>query len=165
MRYLFFALMAAASAPALAAEPFHFWFEGDVSRVAGFQSIEDHPCGEIAVVKVDKLPPFGKGRLTSEKAVELDASGKAIRRWPMPVNFTPVAVRDNQLLIEFADDRYWVEPDGKFQRAGKLALPAAKPAQCKTAVEFKDSDYVECQAFPDLGSRAPRTIAYEGICT
>jgi len=164
MRSLFLALMAA-SFPALAAEPLPFWFEGDVSRVAGYQSVEDHPCGAIAIVKVDKLPPFGKGRLTSEKAVELDPSGKAIRRWPMPVNFTPVAVRDRQLLIEFAGQRYWVEPDGKYQRAGKLWLPAVKPAQCKTAIEFKDSDYVQCEAFPDLGSRTPRTIAYEGICT
>jgi hypothetical protein len=75
MRYLFLALMAA-SIPALAAEPLPFWFEGDVSRVAGYQSVEDHPCGVIAIVKVDKLPPFGKGRLTSEKAVEMDASGR-----------------------------------------------------------------------------------------
>ncbi len=163
MRYLFLALMAA-SVPALAAEPLPFWFEGDVSRVAGYQSVEDHPCGVIAIVKVDKLPPFGKGRLTSEKAVEMDASGKAIRRWPIPVDARPVAVRDNQLLFEYDRTRYWVEPDGKVQRAGKLSLPAVKETQCKTAIEFKDADYVHCEAFPDMGTRAPRTIAYEGAC-
>lgn len=73
-------------------------------------------------------------------------------------------MRDNQLMFEYGDKRYWVEPDGKVQRAGKLSLPAVTETQCKTAIEFKDADYVHCEAFPDMGTRAPRTIAYEGAC-
>jgi len=159
-------MLALAATRASAAEPFTFWFEGDISRLAGLQAIQDHPCGAVAVVKVDKLPlPGAKGRITVEKVVELDAAGKTLQRWPMPVNYTPVAVRDTQLLVELGRERFWIWPNGQFQRAGKLALPSAKPVQCKTGAEFKGSDYVQCEAFPDMGSRVPRMIAFEGVCT
>lgn len=148
------------------AEEFSFWPGDGAERAAGFQAKHGHPCGEVARANVSKLPTADKGPLISELTVELNARGKVIRRWPMPVDYTPRALRGNELLAVAGDKGFWIRPNGKFRRAE--AIPPADdslPFQCDLASVVGKSAYAGCQVFVDLASRKKRTLGYQGVCT
>lgn len=144
---------------------FAFWPRDGASKAPGFERMEGPPCGEVAVVKVSKLPTAKDGPLETEIVVELDGSGKVIRRWPMPVNFTPHAIRAEELLVTAGDAGFWVREGGTFRREPKLPALAAKPVACDLSSVFGKSDYAACGVFVDLKSLKERTLGYQGVCT
>lgn len=153
---------------AAASESFTFWPGKGASKAPGFERMWDHPCGEVASAQVSKLPTASNGPLQSEVVVELDRRGNVIRRWPMPVDFTPHALRREELLVVAGDKGFWVRSSGSFRRA--TAIPATPTSdvgmfQCNLKSVFGKSDYAGCRRFVDLTSRKKRILGYQGVCS
>ena len=146
-------------------ERFAFWPRDGASAAPGFERTLDHPCGEVAVAKVSKLPTAKDGPLEAELVVELDSGGKVIHRWPMPVDHLPRAVRGDELLVSAGDKGVWVRADGSFRR--ELGAPAStvKLFACDLTSVFGKSDYAQCGVFVDVESHKERTLGYQGVCT
>lgn len=159
------ALVDFGKAPLEKSERFAFWPHDGVSTAQGFERMLDHPCGEVAVAKVSKLPTAEDSPLEAELVVELDSGGKVIRRWPMPVDYWPRAVRGEELLVSAGDMSFWVRADGSFRRETKTPSFSAKPVSCDLTSVFGKSDYARCSIFVDLETLKERTIGYQGVCT
>jgi hypothetical protein len=164
---LFFCVwIVGATGVASADETFSFWPEKGAKQAPGFQSMSEHPCGEVARAKVSKLPPVDKGPLRSELVVELDANGKVIRRWPMPVDYVPQGLSGDELLVGVAGDiDFWIKSDGSFRRASRTSVPEQRLVQCDLTTVFGSSAYAGCSVFIDLASHKERTLGYQGVCS
>src|SRR5262249_46945706 len=147
-------------------EVFGFWPGKGAKKAAGFQRMWDHPCGQALDAEVRRLPIGGNGPFVAETVVELNARGKVIGRWPMPVDYVPHAIRGKQLLVAQGDKGFWIRSTGAFTKA--FALPPHNDRQvfqCNLKSVFGKSDYAGCQVFVDLASHRERTLGYQGICS
>jgi hypothetical protein len=158
-------LLAAGSGVASAAELFRFWPGEGASEAPGFKRMSEHPCGEVAIAEVAKLPTAKNGPLLSEVVVELNQRGKVIRRWPMPVDYTPQAVRGAELLVTAGEEGFWIRSNGTFRRASAMPAHDYTPFKCDLMSVFGKSEYAGCSIFVDLASKRKRTLGYQGVCT
>jgi hypothetical protein len=139
-------------------------------RVVGIYN--HHACdSKVAIVRVDRMPAPAKRQspIGSELVVEIDKSGKIIRRWGMPVDAVVAAVVGDRVIVALS-------AAGKqalsVSSSGALALtPIPGPTsfiqqtQCPAIKAFGESAYVRCFEFQDLNSAEVRKIAYQGPCT
>lgn len=159
-------LLACGLGGASAAEVFQFWPGEGAKSAAGFQRMSEHPCGEVAIAEVSKLPTAKKGPLVSELVVELDPQGKVINRWPMPVDYDLRAARGGELLVVVANSGFWIRANGTFRRATAIPPPDKRsPVKCDLTSVFGKSAYAACSVLTDLASHKDRTFGYEGVCT
>jgi hypothetical protein len=170
----------------LAVEPpqiyeFSFWTKPNVdydnpiadSRIV---RISSHPCGTVAIAKVATIPSLTNDpTLEPEKVVAFSREeGKLLQRWATPVDSVPVAIRENQLLIEVYQSeivRLWIDVDGsiaKEENQISIPMPSRVPNRGKCTIldsEFGKSAYADCWFFRDLENGKSRILAFEGICT
>lgn len=144
-----------------------FWPGKRAVKDPRYLSMEDHPCGKVAIARVSALPGYSvNGALVPELAVEVDANGKVVRRWPMPVNSYPLALHGGRLLLATGSLKFWVDSRGAITRYTETEpLPEPKLVPCKRTSTFGNSAYVECRAVRDLSSGRDRIIQFEAPCT
>ena len=149
-----------------AAEEFGFWPNEGAREAPGFKSMSEGPCGEVAYAEVAKLPLPKGGALASELIVELNRRGKVIRRWPGPVDYTPSALKGDELLVTAGERGFWIRPDGTFRKASPL--PSSERGEdfaCDLKQVFGNSAYAGCAIFKDVVTRKKRRLGYQGVCT
>lgn len=152
---------------ASASELFSFWPGKNVEKAPGFQSLSEHPCGQVAHAKVAKLPTGNNGPLLVDIVVEMDKRNRVIQRWPSPVDFVPSAVRGTELLVTAGERRFWVRPNGSFRKASEIPADNQVSAQfkCDLSSVFGRSNYAACSVYVDLASGRKRTLGYQGVCS
>lgn len=154
-----------------AAAPRHemrFWFENEAAaRRAGAARFEEHPCGAVAVARVERMPDHARhGALEPELVVEYGAGGRELRRWSAPVDGSVWAVRGDRVLINLAGRHYWIGTDGRIAPTRYTDPPPITTAgQCGTPAGMENSDYAGCHAFRDEGDGRVRNIWFQGVCT
>ncbi|MEQ1756151.1 MAG: hypothetical protein ABL973_18665 [Micropepsaceae bacterium] len=147
-------------------ELFRFWPGPGAKAAPGFQGLSEHPCGEVANALVSKLPTAKEGPLLSDVVVELNLHGRVIRRWPIPVDYTPHALRGEELLVVLADKGFWVRSNGAFRKATTIAEPDEMLLiKCDLTDVFGKSGFAQCGKFLDMASHKKRTLGYEGVCS
>lgn len=144
-----------------------FWPGRGVEKDARYVSTSDHPCGKVVVARVRALPPVGGGSaLVPERVVEVDSSGRVLRRWPMPVDASPIALSGTNLLVESEALKFWVTPQGAITPyKNARTLPEPELASCSPTREFGDSAYVQCRRYRDVSSGKNRILSFEGPCS
>ena len=165
--FALFAALSGSAAEDSTVYELRFWPGKGVERDPRYVSTADHPCGKVVVARVYAMPPVEpKSALVPERVLEVDSSGKVIRRWPMPVDASPIALRGTRLLVETGELKFWITPQGAIIPYGPIsALPAPEPVSCSHSAEFGDSDYVQCRKFRDLSSGKDRIVSFEGPCS
>jgi hypothetical protein len=154
-----------------AAAPRHemrFWYEDQAAaRRAGASAFEEHPCGAVAIVRVERMPvPARPGALEPELVVEYGEGGRELRRWSAPVDGSVWAVRGDEVLINLAGGYYWIGTDGGFRRTRYAdPPPITTTGQCGTPAGMENSDYAGCHAFRDERDGRVRNIWSQGVCT
>jgi hypothetical protein len=140
-----------------------------VEGLPGLVSIRDHPCGAVATVRLNVMPPYQEdldAAVGTERVAELDRHGQAVTRWSVPVDYRPVAIAAAELLIEHSGQRLWIDPAGNIRRgAAAHAYPPMLPVPCPADGPLARSEHARCGAFADLVSGERREIEYEGPCT
>jgi hypothetical protein len=127
----------------------------------------EHPCGPTALVQAPTIPA-PDNRLDSEYAVELDSTGRELRRWPLPIDHFPIGIVDNRLIINLHlgtrhDVGLVVAHTGEYA-VRPFAWPPMKVVPCPPYEGFGDSAYFRCvQVLDEKGSH--RVIGYQGPCT
>lgn len=139
-------------------------------RVVGIH--DHHACdGKVAVAKVERMPAPAKkeSALGPELVVELDKSGKVIRRWGMPVDSVVAGVAGDRIIVALSAT---AKQALSITSSGALALtripgPASiiQRTQCPAIKAFGESGYLRCFEFQDLNSAEVRKIAYQAPCT
>jgi hypothetical protein len=127
-----------------------------------------HPCGAIAVVKLRTMPPHRQpeGALAPELVVEIDPEGRTLRRWSAPVDYEPLALTGDALLLRHRHQLLWIGTDGSIRRGDPApARGDIEAMACPARAPHADSDYRQCGALRDEASGARRLIAYESDCT
>jgi hypothetical protein len=166
-------LMGAAFLLASAAGPTFevaLWANGRSARARpGIVALKAHPCGEIAIVRLDRMPrldPGGDAPLDPELIVEIGEGGKPAARWSAPVDYRPLAVRGREILIEHGGQRLWIATGGRIKREKAGAdYPKLVPMSCPPQGVHRDSEYAVCAALADAKSGRRRLIEYEAPCT
>ncbi|MEQ1866704.1 MAG: hypothetical protein ABL996_18865 [Micropepsaceae bacterium] len=148
-------------------ESFQFWPGKGAAAALGFQRMSEHPCGEVAYAEVSRLPTAKNGPLLSEVVVELNRRGKVARRWPMPVDYVPRALRGEELLVVAGDIGFWIRSNGSFRKATTIPAPEDRSGlfKCDLTRVFGKSAYAGCSVFVDLVSHKERTLGYQGVCS
>jgi hypothetical protein len=139
----------------------------DAAKDPRYVSTEDSPCGKVVVARVHALPLVLPGAaLIPELIVELNSSGRAIRRWPVPVDASPLGLNGEGLLVESGPLKFWVTPQGAISpyKSG-LAIRESEPAACGRSHEFGKSGYVQCRKYRDVVSGEYRVLSFEAPCT
>jgi len=78
-----------------------FWPGKSVEKDPRYVSTVDHPCGIVVVARVRALPLVGQvSALLPERVIELGSNGNVIRRWPVPVDASPIGLRGPNLPVE-----------------------------------------------------------------
>ena len=145
------------------------WANDDsVERLPNLVATSSHPCGAIAVLRLDRMPPLvePEGAVSAERVMEIDAEGRILRQWSAPVDYQPLALRGEALLLRHGDQLLWVGPDGRLARADPdQILTAVESEHCPAAAPHGDSEYRQCGLVSDVETTARRLIAYESACT
>jgi hypothetical protein len=128
----------------------------------GFVQRYDHPCGEVVTLRVASLQSAADTTHRADRVMELDAQGRMMREWPLPVDYVPRAVNGVELLIVFGQRAFWVSPEGNLRPDSlKDRLPEARPEECRRAGA---DGPLQCALFTDVGTGAPRRIGYPAAC-
>jgi len=151
------------------AQPFEltFWPSPAAATDPRVTRTLEHPCGEVVMAKVSKIPPYKKdGVLIPERVFELDARNRIVAEWAMPVDSTVRAVKGSSLVVQHGTSTYEITRRGEiklFDANGDL--PESKPFECKTPSALEPSAYARCERFKDLQSKRFRILSYEMACT
>ena len=147
-----------------------FWIDGEVEGVAD-SDVQTHPCGATVLLSVSAIP-LGRMHVDTDTVVEFDAAGHVVREWRTPVDYPPVAVDGERLIVSgWTGDKphlLALLPSGEI---GDIAGPSptsteAAERQCPAAITAHfGSDYLRCEHWTDRSNGAERLIAFEGPCT
>ncbi len=144
--------------------PLTFWVRSTVpdSALRGL-TVADHPCGTTAFTLAPRLPPKDQ-RLEGERMAEVDAHGRELRVWPVPVDHWPRAINGDELLLNFpAGDRQdlalAVKPDGRYPIVPLIDAPSSEHVDCPPYRGFGTSAYTRCVRWQT------RIVVYQGPCT
>lgn len=145
------------------------WASGDgVERLPSLVATADHPCGAIAVLRLGSMPTQEQTEdaVAPEIVAEIDAGGTVLRRWSAPVDYRPLAIRRDALLLDTGEQRLWIGTDGGIRRGDPAPpLSAIEPVACPAEAPHAGSAYRRCGVLRDLDSGARRLIVYESACT
>ena len=157
--------------PALGGAPVEIllWADGDIAGMKDVVDVDGHPCGQVAVVRLTRLPPTDAKPLQPDKVVEIDAKGRVLRTWATPVDSLPVAFIGDSLVVE-------VPGTGRFYKVRQsreieeVAAPSPKPMsnfsrQCPKVTAFGKSDYLQCGSAIDIRTGKGRLLAFQSVCT
>lgn len=143
--------------------------EDGVERRPGVAEVHAHPCGSIAVVRLSRMPRHkgnARAALDSELIVETGPGDRPRRRWSVPVDYQPLAVRGREVLIDHGGQRLWIGTDRRIRKAAPGgAYPPPLAFQCPAGGAHARSDYAICAAFIDLENGRRRSLQYEAPCT
>ena len=162
---------AAAALPPGADGPFEIalWANDDsVERLPNLVATSSHPCGAIAVLRLDRMPPLvePEGAIAAERVAEIDAAGATLREWSAPVDYEPLALRSDALLLRHGDQQLWIGIDGTISQGSAPAdLPHIEPLSCPVGAPNAVSEYRQCASLRDLETGKPRRLVYETACT
>jgi hypothetical protein len=153
-----------------------FWAGKGAKTDKRVLEIVPHCCcsGDIAIARVAQLPAVGeKDPLEPELALELNDKGEVLRRWPLPVDKSILAIDGEQILVQIAPKTspksvkaIFISSQGEIFKAevpNSLAEPVS--FKCPTLSEFGNSAYLRCWMFRDLSSGEIRRLAFQGPCT
>ena len=167
--------LVAGGAPAVPAPaqdgPFEIalWANDDsVERLPNLVATSSHPCGAIAVVRLHAMPPLQapEGALAPELVAEIDADGTTLRRWSVPVDYQPLALRGEALLISHGEQHLWIGTDGGIARGDPGQPPDDIQALvCPARAPLADSEYRQCAFLHDRETGEARRIVFESSCT
>ena len=144
-----------------------FWPGKNVEKDPRYVRTEDGPFGRVVVARVRTLPLFQQGgALEPSSTTRSGTSGKVIRRWPMPVDASPIALGGEGLLVESGTLKFWVTPQGAITPyKGGLSIRDSEPTACGPSREFRNSACVQCRRYRDSASGKNRVLSFEGACT
>ena len=130
----------------------------------------DWACtGELVAASVDRMPE--PDYMYGDDMHELDADGKVLRTWHVPLEAVPLGIDGDRLIVELTrqDDQpaIAVGLDGVIRRVERPpALPSSAHAHCPANSRLPQSDYQWCVTLPDMGAPATtHLVAYNGPCT
>jgi hypothetical protein len=145
------------------------WANDDsVERLPNLVATSDHPCGAIAVLRVQSMPPHvePEGAVAPELIAEIDADGRTMRRWSAPVDYRLLAIRGDELLLHHGDELLWIGSGGAIRRGNRAhPLIEIESVTCPAAAPLADSDYRQCGILRDVETGTPRRFAYESSCS
>ena len=157
-------------AAATAAQTFDIavWANDDsVERLPNLIASETHACGASAVLRISRMPPFREGgTIGTELVVETASDGAETMRWSVPVDYAPLALNGNELLVDHRGQRLWIGTNGSIRReSSTLSLPTPEAVACPRPGAHANSEYARCARIADGESGRQRLIQYEGPCT
>jgi len=124
------------------------------------------PCGAVILAQSPRIPP-SDDRLMSETVFEVDATGRILHKWPVPLNASPLRLRGDVLEIlvpvGFTSLVLAVQPGGQYVVVPAERTSNAQVVDCPAKELFPSSDYVRCLQLVDSGRR--RQVAYQAPCT
>ena len=157
--------------------PLSFWAGDAASGNPAVEAIRgEHPCGPVALAFVEKIPAYEPdAALESEQVAEIDAEGRVVRTWSVPVDVIVDGVRGEELLFSESFDRgdapplsvrLALLPDGSYRvEQREPRLPAVNAVDCPVLDLWGESAYVRCWRYRDAETGRDRLIAYQGPCT
>ena len=155
-------LLLAGSLSAQAAPLLELHFSGTrVPPPKGVRVHDDGPCGPVVVVRASAMPRKAPW-FVAEEVQELDAAGKVLRTWRVPLDHVPVALDGDVLSLSVwsRSDLITVTPDGHLG-IRKDVPPGDLPGEhCPGATEQDDRWCVR------VGQGAnSHVLAYPAICS
>jgi hypothetical protein len=181
MRYwliLMTPLALGATAPAPVVAPISLGFavkEGSVAKHPALERVDpDGPCGPVATLRVTAVPDFKPSEpFTTNPAVELNSSGKIVRRWRLPADYTVSALDGDWMLISYAgkSNPLWVNAEGKLGMAtsedADFALGGNDGVMvteaCPAGATIPQG--AQCLSVRDRPAQMRRIIATAGVCS
>lgn len=156
--------------------PLSFW-EPEDELAEPPRYVTSHPCGAEATLFVDRLPEQGDA-ITGDTVHELDAEGKTVREWIIPVDTRVEGINGKEILVPVSfwkvadpdpaftaqvDALLSIRSDGRFRvlPTRHFSDPEAQP--CPAGLP--ESAYWTCWVYRDLNGGKARHMAYEGPCT
>jgi hypothetical protein len=144
--------------------PLTYWIRSSIpdSLLTGL-IVSDHPCGSAALVHWPTIPPTD-ARLQGERVVEIDSTGRELRRWPVPIDQWPQGLRGDELLLSLQVGRrrdlaLAVSTDGRYRVVEVMGDREPQFVTCPPYQGFGESAYVRCVR---LGRRL---LIFEGPCS
>jgi len=83
-------------------DPVVSYWTTDVAPPAGVQ-VSGHPCGKVIIIESDHIPAAADW-LQTNLVHDIDAQGRIIRTWRVPIDHLPVGVDGDDLLLYYGPD-------------------------------------------------------------
>lgn len=123
--------------------------------------------GNIAIVRVKRLPTSDDQALHPDWAYELDKSGAVVRRWPIPVENEVIGIAGNSLFVAPATspEANWltVELDGSYGASNFKGPKSVERTACPAGYAKQPAD--RCFNVKDQSSQRLRLLSWAGPCT
>jgi hypothetical protein len=146
---------------------FSFWPSPTASADPRVKKIVEHPCGSVAIAKVQTIPAYKRdGVLIPERVLETGPTGKVVRRWVMPVDGSVRGIIGDKLIIAYDTRLYQIGSNGRVALWNSTrSFLEPELGACKIPAELLPSDYAVCGRFTDLSTGKSRQLSYEDVCS
>lgn len=156
--------------------PLSFW-EPEETPAEPPRHVTSHPCGAEATLFVDRLPDR-RDAIRGDTVHELDAAGKTLREWIIPVDTRVEGIKGKEILVPVSfwkvadpapaataqvDALLTIRQDGHFQILPPRHFSDPESQSCPAGLP--ESAYWTCWIYRDLEGGKARHLAYEGPCT
>jgi hypothetical protein len=170
-KYIFWTALIFSVSTSFAAEKsfeFNFWTSPATKSDKRVSSISEHPCGEVAIAKVGKLPKYSKtGALIPELVFEVNPlTNKVLRQWSMPVDGYLVAVQGDAIYVGYYQKTYRINLNRQVTLVENFPeQPNPHEVQCHIQNPLYSADSLTCLSYNDLNSEQPRIMSYQMVCS
>jgi hypothetical protein len=147
---------------------FSFWTSPATKSDKRVNNISEHPCGEVAIAKVERLPKYSKtGALIPELVYEVNPlTNKVLRKWSMPVDGYLVAVQGDAIYVGYYQKTYRINLNRNVTLVESFPEQVnPHEVQCHIPNPIYPADYLSCLSYNDLSSGKPRIMSYEMVCS
>lgn len=156
--------------------PLSFW-EPEETPAEPPRYVTSHPCGAEATLFVDRLPDK-RDAIRGDTVHELDAAGKTLREWIIPVDTRVEGIKGREILVPVSfwkvadpapaaaaqvDALLTIRQDGHFRVLPPRHFSDPESQPCPAGLP--ESAYRTCWVYRDLDGGKARHLAYEGPCT
>jgi hypothetical protein len=136
-----------------------FWAT-KVAPPSGVEVSDEGPCGPTVTIKTNVMPREADW-FRADSILEIDETGKTIREWRIPIDYYPVGVEGDKVLLAYGSSPQSVL---SVDLAGRLTKVEAPPKQFLKDMECP-APHKEHRYCAMVSTNPVRMIAAEPVCT
>jgi hypothetical protein len=139
-------------------------YERVAERDTRIRVVDGHPCGDMVMAQVGRVPRADDAILGTDPVAEIDANGRVINSWRVPIDGIPYAVDGSQIMMWVHRKIYWFGLDRRIKTAMEPEpIPPSGPDCPKNESGLKGE--IMCTTLKDRTSGKDRVFVSFLVCT
>lgn len=129
------------------------------------KSVDGHPCGNMVMARVGRVPQADDAYLSPDTVKEISREGRVVGVWLVPIDGVPLAIDGTRIMVGIHDEAFWFGQDRRITSIYEAIPSKPKGEDCpNNDAGFKGESY-GCTTLVDRTSRQSRMAVSYFVCT